>query len=517
VLAAAFGVIASQLPLDLRGHGLANLTRASVALLAGAGLYACARSRRLRQHKTTMLLVLAPMALAAYVNFGTFHGFRTHVQFHDVAHYYLGAKYSAELGHADLYVAMLAAQHETGKAKLPAQVRDLRDYRVVPTPELLIERAADVKEAFTPDRWNAFKRDVDLFRQGLQTQFGRVMLDHGFNGTPVWLLLAEPISQLAPAGDYTALRILTALDGALIALALGAVLWAFGLNTALLVLLGYCVTFGAGFGWTGGSFLRQPWLASILLALCCLKKDRHGAAGALLALATLLRVFPAALMFPIVARGLVTGYRRGQVPSNTIRLLGGFTVASVVLVMATALLPKGFFHWVDFIDTMNVHRSSLSASRIGLLEVLGYHGHELQIGFDERQALIDRRSLIETGQRLLVLLPLAVYTVRLAPRLSPVAATALGLPLIYAGITLASYYYAVLVVYLIAMRRRGVELSVFFALQGVALLLDHFETRPILPYVYGSALLLLLWVVLYRSVPRRAFAARARRQQTPAT
>jgi hypothetical protein len=511
---AALAAVGWVLPIDLDGREAADLTRTLVALSAGALFLVAALKRLSSTHRTTMLLFLAPLAFAANLNFGTLHGFRTYVHFHDVAHYYLGAKYAAELGQADLYVAMLRAQAESGKT-LPARARDLKSYGVVPTAHLL-RNSGGVKAAFSPERWQSFRRDVDLFRRGMQDQFADIFVDHGFNGSPVWLLLATPVSQLAPAGDYTALEILTGLDAILMVGALAGLCWAFGLETALLVLLGYCVTFGAGFSWTGGGFLRHPWLASTLLALCCVKKQRHTAAGALFALATLLRVFPIALLVPIVARAVLTWRRSGKLPCNARRLLVGFAAASVALLMATALLPKGFFHWAEFIETMKVHASSLSASRIGLLEVLGFHGHAGTIGFDQMQALVERRNLIATGQIVLLLLPLVLLTFRLAPRLSDVAAAALGLPLIYVGLTLSSYYYSVLVVYLVAFRRRPQQWAWFFTLQGVALTLGQIETRPVLPYVYDSVLLIVLWVVLYRAVPKRNVAASRHHVEPPA-
>ena len=48
----------------------------------------------------------------------------------------------------------------------------------------------------------------------------------------------------------------------------------------------------AQYGWTGGSFLRQGWLVASVLALCALRRGRAATAGALLALAIGLRIFP---------------------------------------------------------------------------------------------------------------------------------------------------------------------------------------------------------------------------------
>ena len=55
------------------------------------------------------LSALATLSFLVYLNFFAFHGERTFVHLHDVAHYYLRANYYAELRHADLYTAMLRA------------------------------------------------------------------------------------------------------------------------------------------------------------------------------------------------------------------------------------------------------------------------------------------------------------------------------------------------------------------------------------------------------------------------
>jgi hypothetical protein len=79
-----------------------------------------------------LLTVLATVSLVAYLNFFAFHGAgaqRAYVHLHDVAHNYLGARYYAELGHADLYIAMLRAEAERYEDHFrSAEARDLESY-----------------------------------------------------------------------------------------------------------------------------------------------------------------------------------------------------------------------------------------------------------------------------------------------------------------------------------------------------------------------------------------------------
>jgi hypothetical protein len=133
------------------------LALAVVALLAlrrlGAWRFAVAARYR------AGLLILAALSGIVYFNFFSFHGTgttRAFVHLHDVAHYYLGAKYFAELGYTDLYAAMLRAGAEDGDAAVRVEeVRDLRTYELVAAARGLRDGAV-AKANFTPSRWRAF-------------------------------------------------------------------------------------------------------------------------------------------------------------------------------------------------------------------------------------------------------------------------------------------------------------------------------------------------------------------------
>jgi len=93
------------------------------------------------------------------------------IHYHDAAHYYLGAKYFRELGYAGLYKALCAAYAE----KFPGQplnvdVRGLDDYSLMTFAEA--RQAGDkLKNNFTASRWEDFKKDTQLFIDGLGPVF----------------------------------------------------------------------------------------------------------------------------------------------------------------------------------------------------------------------------------------------------------------------------------------------------------------------------------------------------------
>jgi len=192
-----------------------------------------------------VLLALAGLAVLGYLNFFDFHGQRTFVHLHDVAHYYLGAKYYAELGYGDLYTAMLRAEAEVYDDHFKAvEARDLATYRQVHIRTLL-HRSEPIKEAFTAARWRDFQRDVAYFRDTLGPLYGRVLLDHGFNPTPVWALLGGAVSQAVPAGSGRGILLLSLLDPLLLVLMLIAVWRTFGADTALLATTYLAVLFAS--------------------------------------------------------------------------------------------------------------------------------------------------------------------------------------------------------------------------------------------------------------------------------
>jgi hypothetical protein len=215
---------------------------------------------------TAALAGLAAASLTVYLNFFSFHGQHTWVHLHDVAHYYLGAKYFDELGYEHLYTAMLRAEGELTPGRFSTlEARDLSTNELVPIRELLL-RSDEVKAGFTPERWEEWKRDVALFRDALGPQFKSLYADHGFNPTPLWPVMGGTLARLVPAGSRTGVLLLSLLDPLLLAAAFAAVAWAFGRPAALLGIIHFCLVYGASFGWTGGAFLRYVWFAAVLVA-----------------------------------------------------------------------------------------------------------------------------------------------------------------------------------------------------------------------------------------------------------
>ncbi len=454
------------------------------------------------------LAVVAGAAVVAYCNFFAFHGInedgdRTFVHWHDVAHYYLGSKYYGELGYTDLYTAMLRAEAELYDDRFKAiEARDLTTYQRVHIRQPL-RRSEAVKAAFTPQRWADFQRDVDLFRERLGPHYGAVLLDHGFNPTPVWAVLGGALSRRVPAGSERGVLLLTLIDPLVLIGLFAAVGRTFGRRALLLTVIHVCVAFGATFGWVGGAFLRFPWLFGVVVGFCCLHRRRFVAAGGLFALAVMTRVFPVVFLVPLAFKAVAAAWTRRALPRRFVRFFGSFVATATLLTLTTLSLPNTVGHWTDFRANMSNHLRNISPNVVGLTEALTLRLNPAQVTGEEFEVLKVRRQQVVSAQLWIVFAPLLLIVARLAPRRTDLATAHLAVPLLYAGLSLAGYYFAVLVVAILIERRSPGRLAWIFAIEAAAYTLMLFEERDALVFVYRGVLIVWLYVGLNLDWVRR--------------
>ncbi|HXI04387.1 MAG TPA: hypothetical protein VNI57_14540, partial [Candidatus Saccharimonadales bacterium] len=423
------------------------------------------------------LAALASLAAVGWLNFFSFHGEHTWIHLHDVAHYYLGSKYYKELGYSSLYTAMLRAEAETHQDHFKAlEARDLESYDVVPI-QALLRRSDAVKAAFTEQRWEDFRRDVEFFRGRLGPQYGTILQDHGFNPTPVWALAGGWLANRVPAGSHAGILALTLVDPLLILGSFALVVWAFGWITAVVAVLHFCIIFGATFGWTGGAFMRYLWFAAFIGFVSLLRKRRHAASGFALAVAASIRIFPVFFLLPLAFRALravaARTRRRGPAfpnllpPRRWLRFAGGFAAGLVLLAGATLLPRGGAAHWRDFARNLSTHVQTISPNMVGLTEALAYRPGEGKVTGEEFRALKVRRQRIYTVQIVLVFVPALLAAGLLSRRFSDAGSLVLAVPLLYLGLSLASYYYVLLVLLVLICRNRPRDLALVFAAEAI--------------------------------------------------
>jgi len=372
LLAAVGGVLAVRVTLD--GPLADTLMKLAVAAVAlGCLLWEGRRADVGRSIDTsairtaaTTLVVLAVITQASVFS-------RTPQLFHawDQYHHYLGAKYHEELGYDRLYACTIVAESELDDAA-PAVLGD-RLVRTLGSDNQLVlvgstgllEHPERCTAHFSGPRWSAFKADVRFFRGRIGADWPFIATDHGFNAPPTWTLVAGPLVRALPASD-TSMWIFAAIDGLLVVATFLALAWAFGTRTGVLACVFWACFEPASIIWTGGSLLRFDWLLLAVLAVVGAKRGRMGLAGACMAAAAVLRIFPALLLLGWLIALVVRSHRRRRVDPRLPRFVAGVALAGGIS-MGLSVASHGMRPWVDFYDhTIVRHRQIPMLNNMGL-------------------------------------------------------------------------------------------------------------------------------------------------------
>lgn len=155
------------------------------------------------------LLLVAALAVSAYFEFG-WKRYGRYMNPHDVFHYYVGAKYSAEHEYFNLYRCAYLADQEMNREFRESAIRNLETHAMEPVSAVAASAVA-YKAPFTPARWEEFKRDIAYFQACVRTEPGkwtRMLRDKGYNATPVWNAVARWLAERAPAprAEFQVLR-----------------------------------------------------------------------------------------------------------------------------------------------------------------------------------------------------------------------------------------------------------------------------------------------------------------------
>src|SRR5262245_8888399 len=428
--------------------------------LAGAALlvwHARARPERespaARRMRDALLLGLGLAAGLGWWNFGAFNypGFG-HPS--DTFHYYVGSKYFPELGYQRLYLCAAVADAEAGlRSQVEARsLRDLATNEIISSAAALADPEACTAH-FSPERWAAFASDIDWFRSRVPPRRWLAMqVDHGYNATPLWTALGGWLANREAASDSSVLA-LRLIDPLLLAAMWAGVSLSFGWRAACVAALYWGTNYPAQYGWTGGSFLRQDWLVATILALCALRSGRPAAAGALLALAALCRIFPIFVAGAIAGKALVSMLqtRRLTLSTDHRRLAAGALVAGAGLLAFSLLAGGGPRAWPAFVADSRAHLATPLRNYLGLATVVSYvpaaaRGQaQDRASEDPYQAWKDARRGAAAERRWIFLALVAGYLAlfaRAAARQPDWAMGVLGLGLITIAAELTCYYSA---------------------------------------------------------------------------
>lgn len=332
-----------------------------------------------RRLRSWLLGALGIIGLGCWWELGHFH-YPGYLQIHEHYHYYLGAKYFPELEYTRLYQCTALADTEAGfhPATDREWIRDLSTNQLRPA-KAFVNEPATCTSHFTPARWEMFKRDVAWFRSHrTPEQWNIALVDHGYNGTPLWAAEARLLIPERPVTDAEILA-LGLIDPLLILTMWGFVWWAFGWRTMCVGMIWFGTNNLATFFWTGGALLRADWLALSVIGVCLVKGGRPTLAGAALTYAALLRIFPVFIIAGLALKAIVDMCLRRAFsldPAHRAFAVGSVAAALVLITFSIAGVGRGMtggvHAWQGFVANSRKHLATAAVNNMGLKPVLSF-------------------------------------------------------------------------------------------------------------------------------------------------
>ncbi len=334
-----------------------------------------------------VLVVLAVVATAGYFEFGRIR-YGIYMNPHDVYHYYIGAKYSHELGYFNLYRCSLIADTEGKHVYAQSVIRNLDNHRRENVSAVLA-KSEEYKRPFSPERWQEFKKDIEYFRSLVPaSKWNRMLQDKGYNATPIWNMVARFLANRCSTGSPQAMMALVAIDLMLIALMLGMIKGAFDDRTLLFAIIFFGASFFMSFVHIKGAFLRLDWVTMLVMSMCLIRVERYKTAGALMSYAAMARIFPAVFLFGMGGCAAWALLRTRRIDRKYIEFFAAFGVCAVLLLGLSALADGGFHYWSDFFRKIGVHNAEISTTRVGFKYVfLRFYGSVTAGTFSQHQTM----------------------------------------------------------------------------------------------------------------------------------
>lgn len=413
----------------------------ALALIAVFGKGAISHPSFNKVQRPMLMGAITIMAALSWTNFWTFHGWRA-VHMHDTFHYYMGAKYFPENRYTKLYhCAAIAELEDAREAQVKKRkIRNLVD-NVLGPGTLVMDHPEICREAFTSnDRWELFKADLRYFRGNMGSKYwDKIFGDHGYNASPVWTTMGKAVAdwasapippellalskKLAAEGKLSSaekrefqkltrernkemdkmIQRVALIDGFLYAGVFLLFGWAFGWRIMAIAALCWGAGYPWAYFWTGGAFMRIPWLITAVAGLCLLKKEKYFWGGFFLMWTLLLRAFPGALIVGLAVKiliDLVRGRDAAEIaaeqqspgwlsrvvkplgPVKTLidrirprhqRIIVGTFAAIAVLVTLSLPANDGIGSYKEFWANSQKHVQTPLTNHMGLPTLVAYH------------------------------------------------------------------------------------------------------------------------------------------------
>ncbi len=334
----------------------------------------------------TLLALFAFISVSVYYHFGHFQFYnaqarrQTPVHTYDMRVYFPVAKYFEELRFDGLYLACLGAYLENHPHTTPSELsqirlRSLTNNEIITGPQAL-PGVEIIKNRFSPERWEAFKKDMSWFEEAMSPgDYLGSMTDHGGNATPVWMWGAHLLFRKAQDIEKT-LTLTSLLDPLLLILLFITIGRVFGIIPMLICMIVFGTTDFYRFGSNlAGSTLRQDWLVAMGLGVCLLRKEKYFWGGVLMAYAALIRAFPATAVFFLIAPAiweLITSKKLKDLRPLCQTLIG-VVVCVVTLFTITTVTFSYRASWKPWFQKITLHADKPNVNHLGLRNLFSYN------------------------------------------------------------------------------------------------------------------------------------------------
>lgn len=428
-----------------------------------------------RKERSRAWIVLAALSLFAFVNFGSFRGNGGMIHTWEQFHFYMGAKYLKEVNSFDLYKAALIADRETvNRVRGLQTIREIHTFEQIPVDQVFAETDR-IKGNFSPERWEAFKKDWIVWTQ-MPVDWNGVLNDHGNSNSPAWAIFATPIANLLPLTHASQLAIAW-IDMALLAGMIFMLYRTFGAKAASLAVIIWSCT-PLLFDYLAGSFLRWDWIFASALSLCFLKKKRYALAGGFLGYAIATKLFPLFFGVAWFFQAAVQIARTRKISKEQVRF-GGAVVGTFAVLALVSTAMFGTHAWVDYEERIAVAQKEKFYSiqyslRTVFLQAAASSPSEFASDWFFPREIKQARTDVEISDYrvafFLVQLLFTALVFALAARTDEVSAFALGPLLVYVWLIVNMYYWEMLALTALGFALRKDRL----ALPGVLWLLFDF-------------------------------------------
>lgn len=308
-----------------------------------------------------------------------------YLHWHEVFHYYLGAKYYKELGYNGLYEAVALADSESAAPQITRG--GMRSLREPMTPISIVtgqERArTEFRPKFTEARWISFKDDLETLKSFADKGWLDLgIYDAGFNPPPTWSLFGTTLANLIPISQAKAwiasgpphwyqIEWLGLFDLAMVIVIFIVIGRTYGLYALSAFMLLYFMSSVTAMYWISGGFLRFTWLFGLVCGIAALSRARYALAGAFLALSAVDRIFPAVFL---AAAGFALFVRFLKKRSDW-RPLVYFTASALLVgwgLVFLSIVLYGVDAWLAFFQKISLHKEMFFVHHIGYRRIAVY-------------------------------------------------------------------------------------------------------------------------------------------------